>query len=444
MSGRGDIKRVMCIKAAKRLRNFIGLEDFFEEKIYSFVLILYLVLIVFSPDFTLGSLEAHVIEFRLSDIFLLFILGWTFYRWLRGQMEIFVPRFTYPAAIYVATYFLSALVAFIKGGAGQGLQGVFFAIKHFEYFLIFLVVANLVRRKATPAYLRRLFIFLAFLAGLWLVLNPFMQGINLSLTIDLRDLSLDYYHLGGGRYTIPFAKGAPPSAEFMEIAIPVGIFSLLSAGTAFSFSFYFLAIGVMVAGFLFTGSRAPIGSFFASILLVGPFLDRRIIVWGLVGLIVVGLVIAFVPQVRDRLGTYIEILKGGLRTDNALEKRVFKIWPRGIRQFIKNPIVGRGLAGFKNDDTQYIRTLANQGLIGIAAFFVFIYGLFRNLIRVRRKASEGGTYEILASALIISTVALLINGITATSFQPVRAMEPFWFLLGLVFAFEKFKVIEGD
>jgi hypothetical protein len=62
-------------------------------------------------------------------------------------------------------------------------------------------------------------------------------------------------------------------------------------------------------------------------------------------------------------------------------------------------------------------------------------------LRVKRLGVTGDVSEVISSALIISTVALLINGITATSFQPVRAMEPFWFLLGLVFAFEKF---EGD
>jgi len=404
-------------------------------------LAIYVVLVVFSPDFVVWDLEAHVVEFRLSDVYLLFLLGYLGREWLQKGRRFFFPNLARYLALYVGGYFISTVVAFVKGGWSQGLQGSFFALKHMEYFFIFLIVVNLVESEKMVSVLVNLFILLAFLAGLWLILNPLLPGAtNLSLTVDLQDLSVNYHNKSHTRHTIPFARGLGPSGEFMEVALPLVLFTALSASFSLSFAYYSGLFLAMVAGFLFTGSRAPIGSFFGSVGMVGPILNRRIIYLIFAGALITGLVFNFVAPVRERLSSFFVILTEGIRADSALEKRVFELWPRGLEQFLENPVFGRGLAGFKNDDTQYIRILANQGLVGVIAFGFFVFGLFKHLFRVRRYKGFGEWPRIIASGLIVTVVALLINGITATSFQPVRAMEPFMLLLGLVFSFEKFRV----
>jgi len=176
----------------------------------------YLVFIVFSPDFVLGALSAHDIEFRLSDLFLLVLIGYLVYMVVTGKKSLTFSRIFFPALAFVGTFFLGTIVAFFKLGGSGGLEATFFAIKYLEYFLIFFVTVNLVQDEEQVSLLLMLLVWLSSVAALLLIATKIFGQLHLTLTIELPSLTPQFHHLKNPRATLPFAKGFGPSAEFLS------------------------------------------------------------------------------------------------------------------------------------------------------------------------------------------------------------------------------------
>ncbi|MBS3766474.1 hypothetical protein KGY71_08155, partial [Candidatus Bipolaricaulota bacterium] len=88
-------------------------------------LAVYALLVVFSPDFVVGSFENHAIEFRLSDLFFLGLFGYLTYSVGKKDRKLFYPAIFPAGLLYVMSFFLGALVYFIKQGGLLGLQATF-------------------------------------------------------------------------------------------------------------------------------------------------------------------------------------------------------------------------------------------------------------------------------------------------------------------------------
>lgn len=401
-------------------------------------LTIYVILVVFSPDFVLGAFADHAIEFRLSDLFFLFLLGCLTYEFFIRGKKLVLPTFFVPALIYVSTFFLGVIVAFLKVGSSTGLQATFFALKYLEYFLIFFVTFNIIRDEFDARLLIKVFLSSISLSAGLLLVTKFVKALNLTLTIGLPSFTVRYHHVGNPRTTLPFAKGFGPSSEFLLLAIPMALFFFFYGSMFSSKSLYFLSLVILGVAFIFTGSRGPMAALAMSSLFVIPFLEKKLIPWlavaaaGFVGLSFT------VPYFGKRLGTFFVILTEGVCANHSLCVRVTRIWPQGLQQFLNHPILGKGLTSFPTSDSQYVRLLADLGVVGTLGFLIMVVGLMVYLFRLRSVTAKSEPPYILASGLIVSLFALLFNGLTATAFEPVRAMEPFWFLVGLVTAYEKF------
>ena len=400
-------------------------------------LAIYALLIVFSPDFVLGSFRVHAIEFRLSDIYLLGLLVHLIYSLIERERVLFYPSIFIPALAYVASFFLGAIVSFVKViGISLGIESTFFALKYLEYFLIFFITVNLVRSERHINLLLDLLLGLVTVAGGLLILTRFFDRLNLTLTIDLFTLAPEFTSYPQ-RATIPFAKGPGPSAQFLYLLIPFALFFFINTDRKRKKIVYSLSLIVLGSALILTGSRGPIVASFLALAFIGPLLERKIIPWLVGGLFGAGVLTITVPYVGQRVNSIFLLFSEGLCSSHSMCVRVTEVWPRGIEVFLENPIIGAGLAFFPTSDAQYIRVLADQGIVGLGTFVFFVTSLFFYLLGLRNKASSAWKKGIF-SAIIISLFTLLINGLTVTAFEPVRAMEPFWFLLGLVFAFEKF------
>lgn len=199
------------------------------ESRISVILSLYVVFVVFSPDFVVDSLafSSHAFEFRLSDLFFLVMLGYTVYTFAFEEKKLTLPTLLVPALIYVGTFFVGALVAYLRVGGSLGLQAMFFSFKYLEYFLIFFVTVNLVQSPKQVGKLLRFLLFTSSIAAGLLILSRVIDSLHLTLTIGFPSLSPKFHHLYNSRATLPFAKGFGPSAEFLMLVIPLALFFFL-------------------------------------------------------------------------------------------------------------------------------------------------------------------------------------------------------------------------
>ena len=400
-------------------------------------LAIYALLIVFSPDFVLGTFSVHVIEFRLSDLYLLGLFSYLIYFLIESECGLFYPSIFFPALAYVASFFLAAIVSLVKIiGISFGIESTFFALKYLEYFLIFFITANLVRSEKHVNFLLEFLLGSVTISGGLLILTRFFDRLNLSLTIDLFSFNPDFTSYPQ-RATIPFAKGPGPSAEILYLLIPFALFFFVNTDRKRKKIIYSLYLIVLGSALILTGSRGPMAATFLSLAFLGPLLERKVIPWLVGGLVGAGVLAITFPYVGKKISSIFLLFSEGLCSSDSMCVRITEVWPRGIEKFLENPIFGACLASFPTSDAQYIRILADQVIIGLATFVFFIASLFFYLLKFRGKASSAWE-EGIFSAIMISIFALLINGVTVTAFEPVRAMEPFWFLLGLVFALEKF------
>jgi len=115
---------------------------------------------------------------------------------------------------------------------------------------------------------------------------------------------------------------------------------------------------------------------------------------------------------------------GGIRFDVE--------WPRSLRAFYKNPFLGTGFSSVTlATDNDYLRLIAETGLLGFVAFFLIFFELLRKVICFIKKAKPG-----LAKALVIgisgATLGLLANAVFIDVFESSKVAFFFWILIGIL------------
>jgi len=108
----------------------------------------------------------------------------------------------------------------------------------------------------------------------------------------------------------------------------------------------------------------------------------------------------------------------------------FKVeWPRAIRAFLKNPLLGTGYSSLGlATDNDYLRILGETGILGGLTFMLIIFHLFRNgLLAVLARKSEWQ----LISGLLGAMIAFLANAIFIDVFEASKTAFYFWMLMGM-------------
>jgi len=78
----------------------------------------------------------------------------------------------------------------------------------------------------------------------------------------------------------------------------------------------------------------------------------------------------------------------------------------------------------------YLQMAGETGLLGLAAFILFLFQVFRQAFNTVPKLNDG-YLKIVAISLIACIIAFLINGLTETSLYYPRVAMIFWYLIGV-------------
>ena len=101
--------------------------------------------------------------------------------------------------------------------------------------------------------------------------------------------------------------------------------------------------------------------------------------------------------------------------------------------WIKRPVLGYGVTGFRFMDAQYFRTLVETGIVGLACFLWLVITILKSsgdsLALLRDPDDRGIVVGFLAG-----TVGILVHAIGSNTFIIIRIMEPFWFFMAIVVA----------
>jgi O-antigen ligase len=109
--------------------------------------------------------------------------------------------------------------------------------------------------------------------------------------------------------------------------------------------------------------------------------------------------------------------------DRSTSIRLNVEWPRAIRAFEKNPIIGTGYSSIGlATDNDYLRMLGETGILGIAAFGLVIFRIGKLLIKDVQDSYVASIVGALVGTLLI---AVFIDIFEASKFAFV-----FWALIG--------------
>lgn len=122
----------------------------------------------------------------------------------------------------------------------------------------------------------------------------------------------------------------------------------------------------------------------------------------------------------------------------SFEIRLNLEWPRAIRAFQKNPLLGTGYSSMGlATDNDYLRLLGEVGALGAYGFFLIIFLILKRLTQIYKTAEKFDKYLI--AGIISMFGAFLINAIFIDVFEASKVAAILWIMLGVGLAIKKFK-----
>jgi O-antigen ligase len=208
---------------------------------------------------------------------------------------------------------------------------------------------------------------------------------------------------------------------------------------------------VSLLPFVFTFSRASYLAFIPMYFTV-VFLNRTKKRNTLIGALIIAIVLGafFFPQnVKDRLADAFtpeatmdappQTLLG-VPFGPSASARIFN-WKTMIDRWKAKPFLGYGLTGQGFIDGQYIRTLVEMGALGLTAFLLLLYALYRNTLYIYN-TSKDSLFKGLALGFLAGHIGMMVHAIATNTFILIRVMEPYWFLAGIIMAIPKIEQME--
>ena len=118
--------------------------------------------------------------------------------------------------------------------------------------------------------------------------------------------------------------------------------------------------------------------------------------------------------------------------DRSLNIRLNAEWPRAIRSLKKNPLLGTGFSSVGlATDNDYLRALAETGLLGLGAFALIIIRVLRSGIAYLL-SPPSDIEPIFITAVTFGLIGLLINAVFIDVFEASKVAIITWTLIGLM------------
>lgn len=377
-----------------------------------------------SPEIAIGRIEGRGVggrelSFRMDDILLVVIgTSWLVKNIIYRELALFRETpLNRPIAVYMVICVVSTLLGVLNGHV-RPTTGFFFVLKYFEYFFVFFMVVNHVRSHQE-------------------VVRLVVAVLAVGLLISLYAI---YQIPSGQRASAPFEgeSGEPNTLGgylVFLLAIMTGLLLHIQIGP--------LRIALLVlSGFAILALMATLSrsSYLAGAVLlmsVGLTQWRRPRVVTVLLLIIALIPIFAPPNVKQRVNeTFFgrqyggEIKVGKVGLDLSTTERL-KSWAYVLKDWVHDPILGRGITGYAWADAQYVKIIGETGLAGLVTFVVIIYRLWR-CARESFLSQTDPFAKGLAHGFLLGLVAMLAHGIGANTFIIIRIMEPFWLCAGLV------------
>lgn len=403
-----------------------------------------LIVVPLFPKFPAIKIPGIYVAIRLEDFLILFTL------------LIFLIPMLIDFKIFFKEKVSRAIILFLLIGFISTVSGVFLtntvsfsiAFLHFfrrvEYLSLFFVGFIYIQQTKND-------LFFEYLLKLLLIINLFIflygfgqKYLNLPIIITQNEeyskgVALSY--TAGAHINSSFA-GHYDLASYLVLIMPI----FISAYFVFKekLSKIILGISTFLGFWLLSAavSRIAIVAFLISTT-ISLFLLKKykaIITVLLISTVIFG----FSADLRVRYGRIIEVVrekissaivvyaedKGNVNEDRSTSIRFNVEWPRAIRAFSKNPLLGTGYSSITlATDNDYLRALGETGVLGLLSFILIFIALFKIF---RTHEFKNNLESIFIASFIGSTVGILITALFIDIFEASKFAIIYWLFAGFV------------
>lgn len=415
-------------------------------KYFIYLALLILIIVPLYPKFPLIGVTGTFVAVRLEDIIIAIVVFLSLFTNIANIKNIFRQPILQFIMVYLAVGLVSTFSAvFLTKTTGLSL-GFLHTFRRFEYLSLAFVGFTALTRLSQITLVTKTIILVSLLVAIYGLGQQYLGWPLVSTTNSefAKGLALS---LGpGARINSTFA------GHYDLAAFSVFPLCLILAFLPLSrYKWVLLGIaGLVYWVLLMSASRITFVSFFIAAALL--IVSIRKFKWLplLVGISFIGVFVS--PQLRGR---YLELFTNhfqitlvspvsaaqisrdvndtpdALKPPAAPEDRSFNIrlkveWPKAIRSVVKNPILGTGFSSLGLAvDNEYLRTLAETGVLGLIAFGL----IFRQIFRPSPPLSPPASAFVLA--VNCSIIGLLINAVFIDVFAASKIAIFTWTLVGL-------------
>lgn len=374
-----------------------------------------------SPEIMMGKTTSHDIVIRFEDIILLVMaFSWLMKIAINKDPGIFFNApINWNVNIYLALCALSTTFG-MMGGRVEVLSGMMFVLKYVEFYIVYIVVINNIRNKeAIPRYINSMFAVCVIICIF--ALYRYAQGGAMEAPFE--GPGGGEKNTLGGYLVLVFGLALGILTWTRKLYYQIFLFALLvliyitlslslSRGSWLSMLAIFLFAILSARNYRLHFTAAAILSVLAFIVISPQTTKDRV-------------AYTFKEQVTQE--EQISIFNYKLDTSTSARLLTFQA---ALEQFYKHPFLGWGVTGFVFIDSQYFRSLAEIGLLGLFAFLLMLLAIWRTAKALL--LTQTGFYQGLVFGFMAAMVGIMVHSVSANTFIIIRIMEPFWFLTAII------------
>jgi O-antigen ligase len=418
-----------------------------SDRLIKYLVATILLVVPLYPKFPFIRVPGTFVSIRLEDFLILVSLLVLFFYLRPSLVQFLKGKINRTFIFFLISGFLSLLSAIFLTKTIVPHIGLLHWLRRIEYLIPFFlgVLAIKNKRQNLDFYLKVLMIvvFLAFIYGFgqknfgWPVIitqnKEYAKGIALK-------------YIPGAHINSTFA-GHYDLASFLVLILPIYVclFALMKNLTTGAK----IAIGAVIFSGLWllgnSGSRISVVSYlmsvtFALILVKKYRAIPLVILLSLLFFVMSSNLMTRYGRIFNVLKKKVEVVKvvyaqsGSVSEDRSTSIRLNVEWPRAIRAFAKNPLLGTGYSSITlATDNDYLRLLGEVGILGFSAFFLIFFRMVSLILKSfpLTKNFKQGELSYLAG-FVGALSGIFLNAVFIDVFEASKFAIIFWLLAGFM------------
>lgn len=416
-----------------------------------------LITIPLYPKFPLFEVPGIQVAIRLEDFLIVILAGVWFLSAMTRIHTKFFSREWRPVLIFLFVGLTSVISAIYLTKTVVPHVAILHLARRAQYLICLLVAYDSVREKKHFAlYIKCLFVVLVYLFFVGVGQKHFQLPIITTQNEEYsKGLALTY--MPGGHLVTTFA-GHYDLATFLVVVLPIVLsFALMKrTGSFLKKNIQMLTLlamwGMGIWLLTHAASRTSIVSMLLSTVATLILVSRKkwiipavviiLVSTGLTGSLVGRYMNIIDVTVKKVLTIAVPIAQAKDETpttppapileDRSMSIRLNVEWPRAIRAFLKNPLLGTGFSSITlATDNGYLRLLGEIGLLGFFAFFLIIADVSKRLYKSMRMSIKDSPQFLLSASLLGAIPGVLLNMVFIDVFESSKFAMLFWLMVGI-------------